>query len=248
MLFVVIGSDNTLMLTNAVTATSVDLPIAERIAQGFGNIALHLFVSVIIELSMLWLAALSGLAAVRELCIFTAIAVLVDWELQMTVYLSTLTIDMQRFELADYFSQRGSALGGSSSEVKPKTPPKVYKNSLSVLRAAFCATVMERLARAALFSMARDASIFPAHAARSQRRRSFSTSATAAATSCRHFAPRTAIRCSRRTSTGCHRPTCCSGACSTLRMCRCCTSSSTRPSSSLFVHAHTPTCRPRCRH
>jgi len=78
-LFTVIGTDNTRILTNAVTRTSIDLPIQDRVAQGLGEIGLHLFASMHVELLMCCAAyALVPLAAVREMAAFTTIATCVD--------------------------------------------------------------------------------------------------------------------------------------------------------------------------
>lgn len=103
---VVIGSENTFVLTNAIISTPISLTVSSRVATGLGKVGVPIAVTVFSDvLLMSVIAALVDVRAVREFCIFAIFALLVDFVMQMTMYTTVLTIDMQRLELADLLSQ-----------------------------------------------------------------------------------------------------------------------------------------------
>lgn len=105
-LIVVLGVDNMFVLTTAVSATSINLPVKERIAEGLGQCGLSIFVNLVSEVSLLWILYLSiPTRVIREMVVFGGVALLVDYIMEMTYFITVLSIDMQRLELADFLSQ-----------------------------------------------------------------------------------------------------------------------------------------------
>lgn len=94
------------VLTNAVSNTSLNLPVRERIAEGLGQSGVSIFVNLGVELLSLCILYVGiPTRVIREMVVFGAIALVVDYAMEMTYFLTVLSIDMQRLELADFLSQ-----------------------------------------------------------------------------------------------------------------------------------------------
>ena len=125
-LIVVLGVDNMFVLVQSVTETSVNMPVKERIAQGLGQSGTSIFVNMIAELFALYLLYIAiPTRVIREMVVFGAVALVVDYAMEMTYFVTVLSIDMQRLELADLITQ------GTGASRKPRTyfrtPPEFNK-------------------------------------------------------------------------------------------------------------------------
>ncbi|KAL1924337.1 uncharacterized protein VTP21DRAFT_7372 [Calcarisporiella thermophila] len=103
---IVVGVENMFILTNAIVATSVDLPVKERVGLGVKNVGVPISTTLIFELIVLMLGAMIGLPSVREFCFLASAALVTDFALQMTFFLTVLSVDIRRLELSDLHDRR----------------------------------------------------------------------------------------------------------------------------------------------
>jgi hypothetical protein len=161
-LVVVLGVDNIFLMSQTITATSVELSLPDRVSQGFARIGFPLFLTFLVEISMTGLAFLllpTG-GGWRELSGFSSIALVTDYLLQASYFLTVLSIDMQRLELADLLSQGSNALTSSRTRAASLTRQTMAPtSSWVVLRNALRHAVEARLARTYTFTSVR---VFPA--------------------------------------------------------------------------------------
>ncbi|SNX84285.1 related to Sterol regulatory element binding protein cleavage-activating protein [Melanopsichium pennsylvanicum] len=103
---VVVGSENMFSLTKAIVDTPLSLTVSSRIAHGLGKVGVPITLTTLADILLLLVIALFiGVRAVREFCIFAIFSLIMDWFLQMTFFITVLSIDMQRLELADLLTQ-----------------------------------------------------------------------------------------------------------------------------------------------
>ena len=57
--------------------------------------------SLVVELAIMLAGAASDIEALRQFCVFAAVAVLVDFALQVSFFVTVLSIDIRRLELVD---------------------------------------------------------------------------------------------------------------------------------------------------
>jgi hypothetical protein len=57
--------------------------------------------TLLAELSILVVGSHTGLQAVKEFCHFTAIALVIDYILQLTFFVSVLSVDIRRVEVSN---------------------------------------------------------------------------------------------------------------------------------------------------
>ena len=70
-------------------------------AQGLAAAGLPITLTVVSDmLLMAVIASLTPVAAVREFCIFAILLLITDWFMQMTFFVTILSIDMQRLEVS----------------------------------------------------------------------------------------------------------------------------------------------------
>lgn len=115
----VLGVDNMFVLTTAVTNTSINLPVKERIAEGLAQSGVGIFLNLVMELGVcVILYAAIQAAVIKEMAVFSAVALIVDYVMEMTYFITVLSIDMHRLELADFLSQGSGTVspGGPKSE------------------------------------------------------------------------------------------------------------------------------------
>ena len=106
---VVIGSENMFVLTNAIISTPISLSVSSRVATGLEKVGVPIAVTVLSDVVLMTtIMMLVDVRAVREFCIFAIFSLIVDFFMQMTLYSTVLSIDLQRLELADLLSQGGS--------------------------------------------------------------------------------------------------------------------------------------------
>lgn len=100
LLIVVLATDNTIMLTEAVISTPVDLPIPQRIGEGLAKVGPSILSALVIEHVLLFLSyLLIPVRAVREMTLLAAVALKADAVMQVTLFLTILSIDIQRLEV-----------------------------------------------------------------------------------------------------------------------------------------------------
>ena len=122
-LIVVLGVDNMFVLTQSVSSTSINMPVKERIAEGLSQSGVSIFLNLLAELVGLWMLYVGiPTRVIREMVVFGAVALVVDWIMEMTYFITVLSVDMQRLELADFIHQ------GSRS------PPKITLMSINKAR------------------------------------------------------------------------------------------------------------------
>lgn len=103
---VVVGSENMFSLTKAIVDTPLSLTVSSRIAHGLGKVGVPITLTTLADILLLMtIAVFIGVRAVREFCIFAIFSLVMDWFLQMTFFITVLSIDMQRLELADLLTQ-----------------------------------------------------------------------------------------------------------------------------------------------
>lgn len=141
-LIVVLGVDNMFVLTTAVTQTSINLPVKERVAEGLGKTGLNIMVNLLVELFALGLLYIGvPTRVIREMVVFGAIALVVDFSMQMTYFVTVLSIDMQRLELADFLDQ------GSHKVHVPNRNSKNRPHKLPAFLESIFSSLSERRAR-----------------------------------------------------------------------------------------------------
>ena len=98
---VVVGSESMLFMIRTITSTPVTMSVHARIAYGLSLVAGPITFSAIADVGLLcvfgWLVPLEG---VQQFVLFTTTALVVDYFMQMTFFVTVLSIDMQRLELA----------------------------------------------------------------------------------------------------------------------------------------------------
>ncbi|GAA98109.1 hypothetical protein E5Q_04792 [Mixia osmundae IAM 14324] len=147
-LILVLGVDSIFVLTNAVSSTSIDLPVPERVAQGLGQVGLSIFVTLFVEISLLLgVYVLVPVHVVREIVVFGSVALLNDYILQMTFFVTVLSIDLERLEMADLLRQ-GSKLKQTASTPDDSTKGSLTPSAFSKLLSSFRQAVLARGARA----------------------------------------------------------------------------------------------------
>lgn len=103
---VVVGSENMFSLTKAIVDTPLSLTVSSRIAHGLGKVGVPITLTTLADIALLLIIAFFiGVRAVREFCVFAVFSLIMDWFLQMTFFITVLSIDMQRLELADLLTQ-----------------------------------------------------------------------------------------------------------------------------------------------
>lgn len=98
---VVIGSENMFALTNAIISTPATLTVSSRIAIGLERVGVPIIVTVLSDVVLMGLiATFVDVRAVRDFCVFAIFTLVVDFFMQMTFYLTVLSIDLQRLEVS----------------------------------------------------------------------------------------------------------------------------------------------------
>jgi WD40 repeat protein len=95
--------------TKAVFSVPFTYSVPVRIGIGLGKVGSEIALTSLTDLALLGLVWLCvHLQAVREFCIFAAVVIVTDWFMLHTFFLTVLSIDAQRLELADVIASNGS--------------------------------------------------------------------------------------------------------------------------------------------
>ncbi|KAF9204296.1 hypothetical protein BGZ49_005451 [Haplosporangium sp. Z 27] len=100
-MIIVVGVENINILVHAVVETSMDLPVKERVGRGLGTAGVSITLTLVAELCLLVVGAMTTIPAVQEFCTFAIAAVVMDYALQMTFFITVISIDIRRLELSD---------------------------------------------------------------------------------------------------------------------------------------------------
>lgn len=115
LIIVVVGGETMLYMIRAVTDTPLSLTVSSRVAYGLSQVAGPITLSSISDVAILSvLAWASPLESVTQFALFTIVALVVDYFMQMTFFVAVLSIDIQRLELAEMLVQ--GARGASSDD------------------------------------------------------------------------------------------------------------------------------------
>ncbi|CAD6906778.1 unnamed protein product [Tilletia controversa] len=111
----VIGSENMFNLTAAIVDTPVDLPVTSRVAIGLSQVGIPILITVLSDVFLLGtMAFFITVRAVHEFCIFAICSLVIDYFMQMTFFITVLSVDLQRLELAEVLAQGGRVPAPSS--------------------------------------------------------------------------------------------------------------------------------------
>jgi hypothetical protein len=103
LLIAVLATDNAIMLTEAVISTPVDKPIPDRIGEGLAKVGPSILWALVVEHLFLLVAfLLLPVRSVREMTLLAAIALKADAVMQVSLFLTILSIDIQRLEVRIY--------------------------------------------------------------------------------------------------------------------------------------------------
>ncbi|CAG8487505.1 7627_t:CDS:2 [Rhizophagus irregularis] len=102
---VIIGVENLFILTNAVTSTSMELDVKERVGKGLEKVGVSITKNLFTRLFVLFIIS-TTIDLVQEFCIFTSVAIIIDYLLQMSFFITTLSIDLRRLEISDLYNRR----------------------------------------------------------------------------------------------------------------------------------------------
>lgn len=103
---VVVGSETMLFMIRVVTNTPLSLTVNSRVAYGLSQVAGPITLSTATDvLLLLLLSSLLRIEAVTQFVLFTICALVVDYFMQMTFFITVLSIDIQRLELAEVLLQ-----------------------------------------------------------------------------------------------------------------------------------------------
>ncbi|CAI2172240.1 14778_t:CDS:2 [Funneliformis geosporum] len=121
---VIVGVENMFVLTNAVTSTSMELDVKERVGKGLEKVGVSMTKALFSGIFLVAvICSVTNINSVQEFCIFTSVAMIIDYFLQMSFFITTLSIDLRRLEISDLYNRRVST---------PLTPTKTLKTPTSL--------------------------------------------------------------------------------------------------------------------
>jgi Sterol-sensing domain of SREBP cleavage-activation len=89
---------------DAVTKTSVTLPVKERIAMGLSHAGTSNTLKVVSYNTILGIIAVLSVGAIRQFCAFAIVVLVAHWFLAHTFFMAVLSIDIQRLEASPALS------------------------------------------------------------------------------------------------------------------------------------------------
>ncbi|WFD27866.1 hypothetical protein MNAN1_002874 [Malassezia nana] len=126
-IIVLVGGETMLFMIRTITHTPLSLTVHARVAYGLSLVAAPITISATIDVMMLCLFGyLVRVEAVKQFVLFTICALVTDYFMQMTFFVTVLSIDIQRLELAEVLLQgtRPSVTAAAAKENVPaKLPP-----------------------------------------------------------------------------------------------------------------------------
>ncbi|CAG9814063.1 unnamed protein product [Phaedon cochleariae] len=95
-LTLLIGLENVIVLTKSVVATPLHLDVKIRNAQGLSKEGWSITKNLLLEITVLTFGLFTFVPAIQEFCIFSIVALITDYFLQMFFFLTILGLDMNR--------------------------------------------------------------------------------------------------------------------------------------------------------
>ena len=95
-LVLAVGVDNIFILVNEFDRSDPEAPVEERVAQSLATVGPSILLSAVTETIAFSMGAFVTMPAVRTFSAYAALAVFVDAALQMTVFVSLLSLDAKR--------------------------------------------------------------------------------------------------------------------------------------------------------
>ncbi|WFD20491.1 hypothetical protein MCAP1_002735 [Malassezia caprae] len=125
-IIVLVGGETMLFVIRTITNTPLSLTVHARVAYGLSQVAGPITVSAAIDVVMLCLFGyLVRLEAVKQFVLFTICALVADYFMQMTFFVTVLSIDIQRLELAEVLMQGARAPSVETASDAADTPTKL---------------------------------------------------------------------------------------------------------------------------
>lgn len=116
-IIVVVGSETMLFVIHVVTNTPLSLTVNSRIAYGLSQVAGPITFSTATDVLLLGVIGyVARNEAVTQFVLFTMCALVADYFMQMTFFITVLSIDIQRLELAEVLMQ---GTRGPSADATP---------------------------------------------------------------------------------------------------------------------------------
>eukprot|EP00045_Choanoeca_perplexa_P014514 m.171144 g.171144 ORF g.171144 m.171144 type:complete len:1295 (+) comp16702_c0_seq2:210-4094(+) len=103
-LVMAIGLDNITTITQCVEASDPSIAVRFRIAEGLSKAGGALTKSLLQMELLLLLGSWSPLATMSDFCTVAAVAMFTDFNFQVIIYVSVLSLDTRRLELSDFLS------------------------------------------------------------------------------------------------------------------------------------------------
>ncbi|KND00509.1 hypothetical protein, variant [Spizellomyces punctatus DAOM BR117] len=118
-LIIMVGVENIFVLTNAVVTTSMDLPVKERVGLGLGKVGVSMSLSLGGEMCLLLISSTMSIPALQDFCLFGAVSIVMDYLMQITFFITILSIDIRRLELSELHKLRTiqNGLNGRRSSI-----------------------------------------------------------------------------------------------------------------------------------
>ncbi|KAG2120036.1 sterol-sensing domain of SREBP cleavage-activation-domain-containing protein [Suillus clintonianus] len=123
-----VGAENMFNLVDAVTRTSITLPVKERIAEGLSRAGTSNTLKVLSYNSILGVIAFFSAGAIRQFCTFAVVVLIAHWFLAHTFFLAVLSIDIQRLELNQLLRQDPSLTPAASASTRDASLEKNAPN------------------------------------------------------------------------------------------------------------------------
>ncbi|KAG1736778.1 sterol-sensing domain of SREBP cleavage-activation-domain-containing protein [Suillus lakei] len=123
-----VGAENMFNLVDAVTRTSITLPVKERIAEGLSRAGTSNTLKVVSYNSILGVIAFFSAGAIRQFCTFAVVVLVAHWFLAHTFFLAVLSIDIQRLELNQLLRQDPSLAPAASASTRDGSLEKNASN------------------------------------------------------------------------------------------------------------------------
>ncbi|KAL7419633.1 hypothetical protein Q5752_005546 [Cryptotrichosporon argae] len=133
---VVVGAENMSTLTRAVFSVPFSYSVPVRIGIGLSKVGSTIAITSLTDLFLMlavWL--LVDLKPVREFCLFSAVVIITDWFMLHTFFLTVLSIDAQRLEMADLIAASGAPEADRKDDSRRTSTPVKRFSWRNVLRA-----------------------------------------------------------------------------------------------------------------
>ncbi|EIM89959.1 uncharacterized protein STEHIDRAFT_153796 [Stereum hirsutum FP-91666 SS1] len=122
LVIIFVGTENMFRLVEAVVATPVTLPVKERVAEGLSRAGTSNTLKVLTYNIILGVIAFFSQGTIRQFCAFAVVVLVAHWFLVHTLFVTVVSIDLQRLELEELLQQNTSISTGLKTDPPPKQP------------------------------------------------------------------------------------------------------------------------------